>query len=79
MSESPDQRREAIGWPRAILTGLALLVVGIAVAVYGAQLAIENLTGLSRDQRVWVATAIVTVSVVLMAWVLRRLQARGVI
>ena len=79
MSDSPEQRREAIGWPRAILTGLALLVVGIAVAVYGAQLAIENLTGLSRDQRVWVATAIVTASVVLMAWVLRRLQARGVI
>ena len=79
MSDSPEQRREAIGWPRAIVTGLALLVVGIAVAVYGAQLAIENLTGLSRDQRVWVATAIVTASVVLMAWVLRRLQARGVI
>jgi len=79
VSDSPEQRREAIGWPRAILTGLALLVVGIAVAVYGAQLAIENLTGLSRDQRVWVATAIVTASVVLMAWVLRRLQARGVI
>jgi len=79
VSDSPEQRREAIGWPRAIVTGLALLVVGIAVAVYGAQLAIENLTGLSRDQRVWVATAIVTASVVLMAWVLRRLQARGVI
>ncbi len=79
MSLSPAERRESIGWPRAILTGLALLILGVTVAVYGAQLAIENLTGLSRDQRVWVATAIMTASVVLMAWGLRRLQARGLI
>ena len=76
---SPDERRNAIGWPRAIGTGLAVLLVGIAVGVYGAQFAVEQLTGLDRDQRVWVATAVMTVSVVAMAWVLRRLQARGVI
>jgi len=77
--ESPDVRRNAIGWPRAIASGLAILVIGIGVGVYGAQLAVERLTGLDRDQRVWVATAVMTISVVAMAWVLRRLQARGVI
>ena len=76
---SPDERRNAIGWPRAIGSGLAVLLVGIGVGVYGAQFAVEQLTGLARDQRVWVATAVMTVSVVAMAWVLRRLQARGVI
>jgi hypothetical protein len=76
---SPGERRNAIGWPRAIASGLALLLVGIGVGVYGAQFAVEKLTGLDRDQRVWVATAVTTVSVVAMAWVLRRLQARGVI
>jgi len=76
---SPDERRNAIGWPRALGSGLAVLLVGIGVGVYGAQFAVEQLTGLARDQRVWVATAVMTVSVVAMAWVLRRLQARGVI
>ncbi|MGZ4717356.1 MAG: hypothetical protein ACXWCB_11760, partial [Acidimicrobiales bacterium] len=76
---SPDERRRAIGWLRAIGSGLAILVVGVGVGVYGAQFAVEKLTGLDRDQRVWVATAITTLSVIVMAWALRRMQARGVI
>jgi hypothetical protein len=76
---TPEERRNGIGWFRAILSGLGLLVVGIGVGVYGAQAAVEQLTGFSRDQRVWVATAIMTVSIIVMAWVLRRLQARGLI
>jgi Ca2+/Na+ antiporter len=75
----PDERRNAIGWPRAIGSALAILLVGIGVGVYGAQFAVEKLTGLDRDQRVWVATAVMTVSVVAMAWALRRMQSRGVI
>jgi hypothetical protein len=78
-SVTPDERRRAIGWPRAIASGLGLVLIGVAIGVYGAETAVEKLTGIDRDQRVWVATGIMTVSVVLMAWVLRRLQARGVI
>ena len=78
-SRTPGQRRDHIGWFRAILTGLGLLVVGIGVGVYGAQAAVEKLTGLGRDQRVWAATAIMTVSLIVMAWSLRRLQSRGLI
>jgi Ca2+/Na+ antiporter len=76
---SPDERRNAIGWPRAIGSGLAILLIGVGVGVYGAQFAVEKLTGLDRDQRVWVATAVMTVAVIAMAWALRRLQARGLI
>jgi Ca2+/Na+ antiporter len=75
----PHERRDAIGWPRAVGSALAILLVGIGVGVYGAQFAIEHLTGFDRDQRVWVATAIMALSVVAMAWALRRMQSRGVI
>jgi len=76
---TPEERRDAIGWARAILTGLGLLIGGIAVGVYGAQAAVEQLTGFSRDQRVWAATAIMTLSMIVMAWLLRRLQSLGLI
>jgi hypothetical protein len=68
-----------IGWPRAVASGLAILVVGLVVAVGGANLIVTNLTSVSRDTRVYLASTLFLVTFVLIAWVLRRLQARGLI
>lgn len=68
-----------IGWGRAVLTGVAVVVVGFGVAVGGANAVMTRLTGLSRDVRQWLAVALFLFVVVAMAWTLRRLQARGLI
>ncbi len=70
---------DGIGWPRAVASGLAILIVGLGVALGGANLILTNMNSISRDTRVYLATALFLVTVVLMAWVLRRLQARGLI
>jgi len=74
---APD--RSAIGWPRAILTGVVVLAVAIGVGVIGANAALTNLTGLSRDARMWIATALTMITVIGLGWALRRLQARGLV
>jgi hypothetical protein len=70
---------DRIGWLRAVASGLAILIVGLVVALGGANLILTNLNSVSRDTRVYLATALFLVTVVVMAWVLRRLQARGLI
>jgi hypothetical protein len=71
----------AIGWLRAIGSGLAVLVVGFAVTIGLTNwlLTDGSLSSLSRDNRVWLAAALFLVAVAAMAWGLRRLQARGLI
>jgi hypothetical protein len=66
-----------IGWPRAVLSGLAILVVGFGAAVGGANYVLTGFNGGSRDTKVYLASAWFLVVVVVMAWGLRRLQARG--
>ena len=73
------QDRDPIGWFRAIVSGLAVLVVGLAVAVGGANEVLTRMTGLSRDNREYVASAVFFVTIAVLAWALRRLQARGLI
>jgi hypothetical protein len=68
-----------IGWPRAVVSGLAILVVGLGASVGLSNYVLTNVTGLSRGVQTWIATAIFLVVVVGMAFVLRRLQARGLI
>jgi hypothetical protein len=68
-----------IGWPRAVASGLAILTVGLGVALGGTNLILTNLNSVSRDMRVYLATALFLATVVVVAWVLRRLQARRLI
>ena len=59
-----------------MLTGLAVFAVGYAATV-GANAILTRATGLSRDVREYVASVVFLASVIVMAWALRRLQARG--
>ena len=68
-----------IGWLRAVATGLAILVVGFVATVGAANYILTNISGWSRDVKVWLATGVFLVVVCVMAWALRRLQARGLI
>ena len=76
-----DIPQAGIGWLRAIASGLGILVVGFAVTIGVTNwlLTDGSLSSLSRDNRVWLAAALFLVCVVVMAWGLRRLQARGLI
>jgi hypothetical protein len=68
-----------IGWGRALLTGFAVLVVGLAASAGGANVVLTKATGLSRDVREYVASVVFLTVVIVLAWALRRLQARGMI
>ena len=68
-----------IGWPRAILTGLAILLVGVGGAVVGANRILTKALGLRRTPREWLATGLFFLVVLGLAWVLRRLQSRKLI
>jgi hypothetical protein len=74
VSEPSGSHSADIGWARAIATGLGLLAVGVVAAVVGANEILTRFTGISRSARQWLATAVFFAVVVIMAWVLRRLQ-----
>jgi hypothetical protein len=76
---SPRDAGDRIGWFRAIASGLAILVVGFVAAVGGANAIVTGINGTSRDTKVYLASALFLVVVVVIAWALRRLQARGLI
>lgn len=79
MNGTPASGEAGIGWPRAIVSGLAVVIVAAVAAVYGSNAVLTRLTGLSRDTREYLAAFVFLAVVVVTAWVLRRLQARGVI
>jgi len=68
-----------IGWGRATGVALAILAIGAACFVYVPNWVLTDLTGVSHDARVAIATIGFLVFLVGGAWLLRRLQARGVI
>lgn len=74
----PDSAAE-IGWLRALVSALAILVVGIGGAVYGSDRILTKAMGLRRTPREYLATALFFLVVIVLAWVLRRLQARKLI
>lgn len=74
-----DIDRASIGWMRAVLTGLAVLVTGLVASVGVANAVLTKATGLSRSVREYIATVVFLAAVFGLAWVLRRLQARGLI
>ncbi|HZQ26741.1 MAG TPA: hypothetical protein VFA94_03480 [Acidimicrobiales bacterium] len=76
--DSPEHGPD-LSWPRAIGSGLAILVVGFVAAVYGANAVLTKLTGFSRSTRQYLAATLFFAVVILVAWGLRRLQSRQVI
>ena len=74
-----DGAPSPIWWGRAAFLSLVVLVVGAVLFMYVPNWVLTHLTGLSRDGRVAVATTGFFVLFFAFAWVLRRLQARGVI
>ncbi len=67
-----------IGWLRAILTAAVIVVVGIAVLVYGAN-AVLTTHGKTRSSLVGIVTPLFFVVLLAMAWALRQLQRRKMI
>jgi len=74
----PDEG-SGIGWGRAIVSGLIILVVGFVATVWVADMVLKKATGLSRDNRQYLASAIFLAVLIVLAWALRRLQHRGLI
>jgi protein-S-isoprenylcysteine O-methyltransferase Ste14 len=67
-----------IGWGRAILTAVVITVVGTLGLVVATQQIVTR-HGVGRSTLVGVATTVFFVGILLLAWALRRLQARGLI
>ena len=76
---APSSIPAEIGWLRAIGSGLAILIVGFGGAVYGADRILTKALGLRRTPREYLATALFFLVVIVLAWVLRRLQDRKLI
>jgi hypothetical protein len=74
-----EEQPASIGWGRAVLSALLVVVAGAVLFIFGPNWLLTHLTGLSRNGRVAVVTIEFVVSFVLFAWGLRRLQARRVI
>lgn len=68
-----------IGWFRAIVAGVVVLVVGLGLSVIGSNEIITRVTSVSRDNAAYLASTFFVVCVVVVAWLLRRLQKRGLI
>ena len=79
MSQDEDAAGTSIGWIRAVLSGVIVLVVGLTASVGVANLILTKATGLSRNIREYVASVVFLAVVFLLAWALRRLQAHGLI
>jgi hypothetical protein len=81
-TESPRavaRDRDGVGWLRAILSGIAVLVIGLAATVLVADVIITKATGLSRDAAAYLASGWFVVALCLIAFILRRLQRRGLV
>jgi hypothetical protein len=79
MASAAAERETRIGWPRAILTAGAIVLVGFAVCVYGANAVLTRWTSIDRHQQVAVATTVFFGGLLAIAWALRTLQRRRVI
>lgn len=74
-----DQDPAEIGWARAIVSGVGIVVVALVLTIGGANAIITHATGFSRHVREYLAAIEFLVVVVAMAWVVRRLQQRRLI
>jgi hypothetical protein len=71
--------RSPIGWPRAILSGAMITVVGIGLLVYGSNAVLTKVHGKTRSSLVAVVTIGFFVVLFALAWTLRWLQRKRVI
>lgn len=78
MKNKPDDAPRDIGWLRAILTAVAITVVGIGVTVYGTNAVLTKMGG-DRSSRVRIATIVFFLALFAIAWALRWLQRRKLI
>jgi hypothetical protein len=65
-----------MSWANAIVRGLAVLVIGFVGVVFVPNRILTKALGLTRTAREWIALAVFAVVIIVMAWALRRLQAR---
>jgi hypothetical protein len=77
--ETLEVPQAGIGWLRAIGSGLVVLVVAFGATIGVTNWILTNVTSVSRDNRVWLASALFLLVVAVVAWSLRRLQSRGLI
>ena len=66
----------AIPWWRALLTAVVIMLVGFVLLAWLPNYLLTHLDSLSRSARVTVVTTEFFVVLFVMAWALRRLQAR---
>ena len=78
MTENP-QEHPPIGWLRATLTAVVIVVVGIALLVYGSNAVMTKIHGKTHGSLVAVATTMFFVLLLALAWALRQLQRRKLI
>ena len=68
-----------IGWVRAILSGLAVILVAFLGGAYGANEILTKSLALTRTAREWLATGLVVLVVIVLAGALRWLQSRKLV
>ena len=78
MDDEPDLT-PTIGWFRAILTAVVIVVVGIAILVYGSNAVLTKVHGKTRSSLVGIVTPLFFVVLFALAWALRQLQRRKMI
>lgn len=76
----PDEvDRATIGWGRAVVSGLVLVALGFLGSVYLPNVIVTHLASWSRAARAGLAAVVSITAVAALAWLLRRLQSRGLI
>jgi hypothetical protein len=68
-----------IGWMRAILSAAVILIVGIAILVYGSNAVLTKVHGKTRSSLVGIVTPLFFVMLFALACALRQLQRRKII
>ena len=76
---SPPVGPPPIGWLRAALSAVVIVVIAITVLVYVPNAVMTKLHGKTHGSLVAVATTIFFVMLLAMAWGLRQLQRRKII
>jgi hypothetical protein len=75
--ETPTER--SIGWPRAVLTAVVIVIVAFGILVYGANELLTRAHDIRRSALVGIVTPLFFIGLLLLAWLLRVLQRRNVI
>jgi hypothetical protein len=66
-----------LGWPKATLYGTLVVAVAFLALIEVPDLLVSNLSGMSRNSRVYLASGWFFIALVALLWSLRKLQARA--